>query len=150
SSSFLYFEQGNVVSAATPDREARTQIFASIDFYANAVTLALQGLLTSRIIRWLGVGGAQALLPVGSIVGLLLFASNPTLQVFFPFQVFRRAGDYGLAKPAREVLFTVVNRRDKYLAKNLIDTFVYRGNDALCAWVYDVWIKSLANRVYWV
>jgi AAA family ATP:ADP antiporter len=147
SSTFLYFEQGSLVESATRKRDPQTAIFASLDFYANLASLALQALFTAPILRFVGVGIAQALLPLGSIVGFGIFAAQPTLGVLFPFQVFRRAGDYGLAKPARDVLYTVVSRRDKYLSKNLIDTFIYRANDALCAWIYDEYLKKIPNRV---
>jgi AAA family ATP:ADP antiporter len=141
---FLYLFQGKVVEEATPNRDQRTEIFAGMDLYTNLAALALQLLLTGRLLRWLGVGLTQALLPAASIVGFLLLAARPALGVLSPFQILRRGGDYGMAKPAREVLFTAVDRRDKYLSKNVVDTFVYRANDALTAILYKNWIEPSA------
>jgi AAA family ATP:ADP antiporter len=46
----------------------------------------------------------------------------------------RRAGEYALVRPGREMLFTTVDAETKYKAKNAIDTVVYRGGDAVSAW----------------
>jgi ATP:ADP antiporter, AAA family len=40
-----------------------------------------------------------------------------------------------IMRPARETLFTVVRRADKYKSKAFIDTFVYRGGDVVGAGV---------------
>ena len=49
--------------------------------------------------------------------------------------VVRREGEYAIVRPGREMLYTVVSPVQKYMAKNFIDTVVYRGGDALSAWV---------------
>jgi AAA family ATP:ADP antiporter len=61
----------------------------------------------------------------------------PTLTVLVVFQVIRRAGEYAIARPAREILFTVLNREEKYKSKNLIDTVVFRGGDAMSGWMFE-------------
>lgn len=141
----LYLYQGKVVDAATAEHDSRTVIFASLDLYGNIVALALQLLITARLIRWIGVGGTHAILPAASIVGFAALTRQPDLAVVAAFQIFRRGGDYGMAKPAREVLFTVVSPREKYLAKNVIDTFVYRGSDAFWAYLYAEYVTSTAT-----
>ena len=147
SSTFLYFEQGSLVESATRKRDPQTAIFASLDFYANLASLALQALFTAPILRFVGVGIAQALLPLGSIVGFGIFAAQPTLEYCFHSRSSDAPVTTASRKPARDVLYTVVSRRDKYLSKNLIDTFIYRANDALCAWIYDEYLKKIPNRV---
>ena len=92
--------------------------------------------LTGRIIKWLGVGVTLGLLPIMSVIGFATLGLYTTLGVFVAFTVLRRAGNYALSNPAREVLFTVVKPEDKYKAKNLIDTFVYRAGDQIGAWSY--------------
>jgi ATP:ADP antiporter, AAA family len=79
------------------------------------------------------VGLTLAVLPVMSLVGFVVLGRFSTLGVLVVFQVMRRAADYGIAKPSREVLFTTVRREDKYKAKSFIDTFVYRAGDAVGA-----------------
>ena len=49
-------------------------------------------------------------------------------------QVLRRAANFAIARPTREVLFTVVPREDRYKAKAFIDTVAYRTGDQIGAW----------------
>lgn len=135
-STFLYFQQAALAGAAFADRAARTAFFARLDLAVNALTLVAQLFLTGRILRWLGVGLTLALLPALSAFGFAWLATAPTLAVLAVFQVARRAGNFALARPTREVLYTVLSREEKYKAKHLIDTFVYRAGDQTGAWSY--------------
>src|SRR4051812_29431989 len=135
-STLLYFEQASIVSRSFSDRGAQTAFFASIDLAVNVLTLVTQIFLTSRIVRWLGVGMALALLPAMTMLGFGLLAVVPTLVVIVGFQVLRRASNFALTRPAREVLFTVVAREARYKAKAFIDTAVYRTGDQVGAWSY--------------
>jgi AAA family ATP:ADP antiporter len=110
----------------------------------NALTLVIQLFFTGRIVRWLGVGIVLALLPALSIFGFGMIAMLPTLAAIVCFQVLRRAGNFALTRPAREVLFTVVSREDRYKAKSFIDTAVYRTGDQVGAWSY-----ALIGTVGW-
>lgn len=142
-STFLYFQQAEIVSAAAIERAARTRIFARIDFWANLLTLATQVLLTGRLIARWGVGRVLMFLPLLTVAGFAALAVQPTLAVLAVFQVLRRAGNYALSKPARETLYTVVGRDQKYKVKSFIDTFVYRGGDAIGSTVYGAAGKAL-------
>ncbi len=137
SSTFLYFEQGKIVKEAFPDTATRAAAYARIDLWANIITIAVQFLLTGHIIRWCGIGFVLALLPIVTMGGVTALAIWPVFGVLVVVQVVRRAVDYSLARPAREVLYTAVTREEKYKAKTLIDTFVYRGGDALAAFASD-------------
>ena len=133
-STLLYFNQASIVARSYTDRGAQTALFANIDLAVNILTLVIQVFLAGRIVRWLGVGMALALLPALSMLGFGLLAVAPTLAVIVGFQVLRRAGNFALTRPAREVLFTVVPREDRYKAKSFIDTAVYRTGDQVGAW----------------
>ena len=85
---------------------------------------------------WLGVGPMLAFLPLFTLLGFLALAWAPTLAVLVAFQATRRAANFAVSKPAREVLFTVIGREQKYKAKNVIDTVVYRGGDAASGWAF--------------
>ena len=136
-STYLYFQQIAIVNEAFgDDRAARTQLFANRDFVVNAITLVVQMFLTGRILRWLGIGVSLALLPVISFIGFGILAVAPVLSVVILFDILRRAGNFAIQRPARESLYTVVSRTDKYKAKNFNDTFVYRVGDQLGAWSY--------------
>jgi AAA family ATP:ADP antiporter len=135
-STFLYFQQADIAKKAFSDRATRTVFFANIDLAVNVLTLFIQLLLTGRIIHRLGVALALTLLPALSAVGFVVVGFAPTLWPIVAFQVLRRAGNFGVARPTRETCFTVLPREDKYKAKSFIDTFVYRAGDQLGAWTY--------------
>ena len=133
---FLYFQQATIVDTALTDRAARTRFFANIDLAVNVLTLATQTFATGRAVKRWGVAAALAFLPVLSVAGFGVLGLAPTIGVLMTFQVLRRAGNFAVARPAREVLFTVVPRSDRYKAKTFIDTVIYRAGDQIGAWVY--------------
>ena len=138
SSTFLYFEQASIVDANFISRNAKTIMFARIDLWTNILTLTGQLLLTGRLLRWAGTGIVLLLLPLVTVVGFTGLGLSSSLTVLVIFQVGRRACNYALAKPARETLFTVVDLESRYKAKSFIDTFVYRGGDALGAGAFGL------------
>jgi ATP:ADP antiporter, AAA family len=133
-STFLYFQQAEIVSRSFADSGAQRAFLATIDFAVNLLTLVVQLFFTGRIVLLLGVGLALALLPALTMIGFAALALMPSLGAVAVFQVLRRAGEYAIARPTREVLFTVVPREDRYKAKGFIDTVVYRLGDQLGAW----------------
>lgn len=132
-STALYFEQARIVKSSFADTAARAALFARMDLAVNVLTLILQLFVVGRTLPFIGVGAALAALPALTLVCFVSLRVAPALAVLVVCQVTRRALDFALTKPAREVLFTVVQPEDKYKAKTFIDTFVYRGGDALAA-----------------
>lgn len=136
---FLYFQRIDVVARAFVDDPAgRVRLFGAMDLATNALTLGTQLFLTGRLLRVLGLGFGLAFLPALCLVGFALLAAAPELWVIVVFEVLRRAGNFALARPAREVLYTVLGRAEKYKAKNLNDTFVYRLGDQVGSWSYTL------------
>ncbi len=133
-STLLYFQQIAIATSAFTDRAARTAFFAKIDLAVNILTVIAQAFVTGRLLKWLGVGITLAILPALSVIGFTGMGIAPTLVLLVVFLTVRRAGNYAFARPARETLFTVINREDKYKAKNFIDTVVYRVGDQIGAW----------------
>jgi AAA family ATP:ADP antiporter len=133
-STFVYFQQAAIVSHSFADRGAQTAFFASIDLGVNSLALVFQLFFTGRIIVLLGVALALALLPALTMIGFATLAITPTLGVIAAFQIIRRAADYAIARPTREIIYTVVSREDRYKTKGFIDTFVYRLGDQAGAW----------------
>lgn len=133
---FLYFQQAHIVRASFDDPSKRTALFAAMDFAVNALTLCIQVLLTGRIVKTLGLNWSLALIPLLLAAGFFCLWLAPGLAVIVVVQVTRRAGDYSLMRPCREMLYVVLGREEKYKAKNFIDTVVYRAGDAVSAWVY--------------
>jgi AAA family ATP:ADP antiporter len=143
-STFLYFDQASIVSQSFTSRGEQTTFFATIDLIVNVLTFVVQVFLTGRLVRWLGVALALSFLPVLSMLGFGVIAVLPALGAVASFQVLRRAGNFALTQPARQVLYTVVSREDRYKAKNFIDTAVYRAGDQVGAWSY-----ALIGAVGW-
>jgi AAA family ATP:ADP antiporter len=137
-STYLYFMQLDVVAGASEDSRVRTQLLANIDLIVNIITLLTQLFLTGRLLRWLGVGMSLAFLPLLSLIGFGLVGVAPALVVVLVFQILRRAGNFAIQRPSREVLYTVLPRTEKYKAKNFNDTFVYRVGDQVGAWSYTL------------
>ncbi|HEX2932508.1 MAG TPA: MFS transporter, partial [Candidatus Binatia bacterium] len=135
-STFLYFQQADIVRQSFADRGARTAFFARVDLWVNIFTLSAQLYLTGRVLRLIGVAMTLAALPLLSVFGFGILALTPTIAVLVVYQVLRRAGNFAFARPSREVLFTVVPREDKYKAKSFIDTVIYRLGDQVGAWSY--------------
>ncbi len=133
-STVLYFAQSDLVGHLYADRTARTAILARLELLTQIVTVVTQLFFTGRIIRWLGLALALAVLPAMSVIGFGVFGAIVSFQALAVFIVLRRATNFAIMNPAMEVLFTVVNREDRYKAKNVIETFVYRGGDQLSAW----------------
>ena len=135
-STILYFAQSDLVYEAMTDRGERRAFLARIDQVVNFLTILFEVYLTARIIRWLGVGLALAVVPAAVAIGFVALGLYPTLWTLVIVQVIYRAGRYGMTKPAREVLFTVVSREEKYKSKAFIDAAVYRGGDLVSGWIY--------------
>ena len=133
---FVYFQQANIVAAASDDPAVRTRIFAIIDLAVGVLTLVVQCFATGRLIERFGVGAAAGFLPLVFAAGFLALALSPALAVVIAFQAIQRAANFAISNPAREVLFTVLAREEKYKAKNVIDVVVFRGADAAGGWLF--------------
>ena len=143
---FLYFQQASIVSALTDDPNKRTAIFAQIDLAVSLLTITVQFLATGKLIRRFGAGPAASFLPLVFAGGFLMLALTPMLWVVIAFQAMQRAANFAISNPAREVLFTVVSREEKYKAKYVIDNVVFRGGDAASGWLFHA-LRSLGMEL---
>jgi AAA family ATP:ADP antiporter len=130
---FAYLEQARLVQTAVAGDGARTALFARMDLAVNVASLILQALCTRWLLERAGVTATLLVLPALTLGGFVALALRPSLALIVGFQIVRRAADYFAARPARELCYVVVDRDAKYAAKSFIDTFVYRGGDALGA-----------------
>jgi AAA family ATP:ADP antiporter len=131
----LYFEQGRIVETSYDDVASRTRFFALVDLTVSSLTLVFQLLLTAPLIRLVGIGGALAALPLATLLAFAAMAAAPLPATVALAQGLRRAVEFAVVRPAREVIWTVVSREEKYKAKNVIETLVYRGGDAASGWL---------------
>lgn len=132
---FVYFTRLQMVAAAESDLDARTGLLADIDMWTQIAVLLLQLTLTGHIIRRFGLAFALALLPIANALGFIGLAIFGSFAALILLEALNKAVQRGLTRPAREALFTVISREDKYKAKAFIDTFVYRTGDVLGAQV---------------
>jgi ATP:ADP antiporter, AAA family len=135
-STFLYFQQQEIVRGALSDPAARTALFATRDLVVNTTAVATQLLITGALLTRLGLGVGLAIVPVVTFLGFAGLAVWQALAMVIAFDIARRAMHFAVDRPARENLFTVVSRAEKYKAKSFIDTVVYRGGDAASGWLY--------------
>ena len=133
---FLYFQQAHIIRDHFADSADRTTVFAIMDFSVNALTIVVQLFLTGRIVKHLGLGWTLALIPMLLGIGFLILGLTPVLGTIIMLQIIRRAGNYAVMKPAREMLYVVLSKEEKYKAKNFIDTAIYRGGDVVSAWAF--------------
>lgn len=131
---FIYFTRLQMVEEMTGVMDEQTGLFAQIDFWTQFATFLLQLLITGHLMKRLGVAVALVLLPVTVALGFLGLAITGTFTALVLLEASYRAIQRGITRPARETLFTVVGREDKYKGKALIDTFVYRTGDVVGAW----------------
>jgi ATP:ADP antiporter, AAA family len=140
-SAVLYSAQTEIVGTYFTDREARTQVLAQMEFATQVLTAIVQAFVTGRFMRRFGVAATLGAVPVVSMLGFAALAATswgmlPVFATFVALSVFRRGTEFSLGRPAREVLYTVVPREDKYKAKSFLDTFVYRLGDQIGIWSY--------------
>lgn len=136
-STVVYIQLSDLIQHAFRDRAARTQAYALIDLTVNSIAVFVQLFGTGRIIKRFGVTTGLMINPVVMVIAFLAVAFSPVLLVLGAIQVVRRAAEYAVAKPSREMLFTVVDQESRYKAKNVIDTVVYRFGDVSAAWISD-------------
>jgi ATP:ADP antiporter, AAA family len=136
-STILYLEQADIVKKTITSSGERTRFFALLDLANNSVTVILQMFVTRQVLTRLGLRTALVAAPALIGAGLVALAAMPRLGLIAVLQVIHRAGEHAFTRPGREVVFTTVTPEERYKAKNFIDTFVYRGNDALVAWLIE-------------
>jgi AAA family ATP:ADP antiporter len=133
-SSFVYFELKNLL--ADFSRPERAAIWAQMDLAVNTLAIATGLFATGRIVGKFGMPFTIALVPVLICLGLIVIAIAPLMAVVVGLQITRRAGNYAITRPAREMLFTRVDRETRFKAKPVIDIVAYRGGDTVMAWLF--------------
>jgi ATP:ADP antiporter, AAA family len=134
-STVIYFQLGDLISKEFASRAARTQAYATIDLATNSIAVLIQLFGTGRFIRRFGVTTGLLINPVIMVIAFVAVVFSPVLMVLGAVQVTRRFCEYAVAKPSRDMLFTVVDQQAKYKAKNVIDTVVYRFGDLTSSWL---------------
>lgn len=130
---FIYFTRLQMVAAVSDSMDARAAILGNIDMWTQIAVLILQLTLTGKIIQRFGLGVALAVLPVATAIGFIGLAVYGSFALLILLEAANRAVQRGITRPAREALFTVVSREEKYKAKAFVDTFIYRSGDVVGA-----------------
>ncbi|MCP1727431.1 AAA family ATP:ADP antiporter [Natronospira proteinivora] len=130
---FLYFTRLQMVAELGDDLDYRTTIFARIDLITQVATLVMQAFIAGHLMRRFGVHITLALLPLTAALGFIGLAAVGSLAALIVFEAVFKSVQRAIQRPARETLYTVTSREDKYKSKAFIDTFVYRGGDVVGA-----------------
>lgn len=143
-STFLYnglaiLVDNEIIGPNSFDR--RTEFFSYVDLIVQIIAFVFQFFITSRLLAWLGMGRSLIMIPLMLTAGMVILGSGLTLVLFAGVQILQRSMNYGLIGPAKEMLFTVVDRETKYKCKNFIDTVVYRGSDVTASWLVNILLK---------
>ncbi|CAD0316386.1 NTP/NDP exchange transporter [Xanthomonas hortorum] len=134
----LYNEQAALVRRLYTDAAAATAYYASIDLAINALTLVLQLLVTRALLSRFGIAPALLIPGVAITLGYAVLTASPLPMMIAIVQVITRSSEFALAKPARETLYTRVDREWRYKAGAAIDTVIYRGGDLTFVWVHKL------------
>lgn len=148
-SSFLWFQKQDIVDRVLSDRGLRVAFFAKVNLAVSVGTAVIQLFLTGRVLGFIGLAAGLSLVPVISVVGFVCLANFPALWPLAIFEVVRKTANYAISRPSREILYTAVSRREKYLSKSFIDTFVYRGGDAIASVAFEK-ITKITSSLWFV
>lgn len=142
----LYNEQAAIVRRFYPSAEAATRYYALIDLAVNSLTIATQLLVTRWLLRRYGVAPPLLLPGVAILLGYCILTMSPLPILVALTQIATRSGEFALAKPARETIYTRVDAESRYKAKAFIDTAVYRSGDLTYVWLHK-WLAVFGTRV---
>ena len=135
-STFLYNGLAVLVNDQIVGFDERTHFFGIVDLVVQVIAFIFQFLVTSRLVTSLGMSKTLVMVPIMLAGGFIILGSSMGLVLFAAIQVAQRSMNYGVLGPAKEMLFTVVDRETKYKSKNFIDTVVYRGSDVTASWIF--------------
>ena len=133
-STFVYFAIKNILTDI--DQDTRTQIWAGIDLAVNLLAVFTAMFGTARLTKRFGLTVTLPLVPFIIIFGMLVLSISPILWVVVGLQIVRRAGEYSITKPAREMLYTTLDREARFKGKSVVDVVVYRAGDIFWAWSF--------------
>jgi len=135
-STFLFNGLAVLVSEHISGFDERTTFFSHVDQVVQVLAFLFQFFITSRLVSYLGMPKTLVMIPAILAGGFIILGSSVGLVLFAGIQVAQRSLNYGVLGPAKEMLFTVVDRETKYKSKNFIDTAVYRGSDVTASWIF--------------
>jgi AAA family ATP:ADP antiporter len=136
-SSFIYLQKQIIVDTSLSSRESRVGYFSNVNLAVGLMTFLIQLFLTGSFLSVIGISAGLTLVPLIGLIGFSALARRPDLHTIAILEIVRKTANYAIARPSREVLFTAVSRREKYLAKNFIDTVVYRAGDSIASGTFD-------------
>jgi AAA family ATP:ADP antiporter len=115
------------------------------DYFAwiNLLGVLMQLFAVSRILSRIGVRNALFFLPVVSFISYGAMLLMPVLALIRLGKIAENSIDYSLQNTARQALFLVTSRVEKYVGKAVVDTLLVRVGDVLAACV--IWAGSRAN-----
>ena len=131
----LYFLQTDLIAKTYAGVARRAIAFADVDLFVNICSAIILVFGLGRVLRRFGVTASLMLSPLLMLAACVGVIIAPSFFMVQTARALQRISQYAIARPSREVLFTVVDQQSKYKAKNVIDTVVYRFGDLTAAWM---------------
>ena len=142
----IYLERANLVASSISNAGAQVRIFATVDLAVAIITLFVQWLFVGKAMKRFGTAATLAFQPLIFAIGFALLGVSPGLLLVLALQSLQTAAGLAISNPARQVLFTIVSRDEKYKAKNVIDVVVFRASDATSSGIFAL-LKSLGQSI---
>ena len=155
-------EAAAIASQGAPDLSVATKAFVGAfygDFFfvVNIVTFLVQVFLVSKLVKYLGLGGVLFLLPLIALGTYGLVFLGVGFTVFRVGKTAENSADYSAMNTAKAMLWLPTTKKEKYVAKQVIDTFFVRFGDVLSAvfvylgtkvFTWEVSFFGLANVIF--
>ena len=113
-------------SELSPDR---IELFARIEQLVSPLTLFTQLFLTYIVISFFGISSILMVYGLLFVLVFLLYGLVPSVGIVVFAQALLRVFEYGFNKPSREIIYSQLNKSDRYKSTVFIDTFVTRFGD---------------------
>jgi AAA family ATP:ADP antiporter len=126
------------------------EFYGSYFLWVNIVSVTVQALIVSRVVKLVGLSGALLALPIVALGAYGLIATGMGLAMVRWMKTGENAADYSFMNTAKQMLWLPTTKEEKYKGKQAIDTFFVRFGDMLAAGVVFVGteIVALSSRTF--
>ena len=119
----------NIVEEWSQDSGQRIIFFATVEQVTSPITLIVQLFFTNLIIKKIGIKNILVSYGFLFFLAYLLYGLIPSIVSVGIVTVLLRVFEYGINKPTREMIFSALNKNDRYKSTVFIDTFISRFGD---------------------
>ena len=118
-----------IVEAYSDLSPERIELFGRIEQLVSPLTLISQVFLTYFVISFIGIRSILIIYGALFVVVFLLYGFYPSVGVVVISQAILRVFEYAFNKPSREIVYSGLEKNDRYKSSVFIDTFLTRFGD---------------------